>query len=197
MREWCGVAQQCNVVIFTPSLHYCNTYAALLSHTHSHTHLLHHHYPTIIINPFLTFNIILNITDDDLLNDETFGGGGVPDAPPGMGAPPGLSLSSTSSSSGPDQNLPSFFMKNSGVTILDELVGLSMNDGLENGNGSGNGGGALEEDIDYSGMEGFNTDEGDDYAVDEKLPDFFSTSSKMYDEDVANMKIGALRVVLS
>jgi hypothetical protein len=112
-----------------------------------------------------------------------------------MGAPPGLSLSSTSS--GPDQNLPSFFMKNSGVTILDELVGLSMNDGLENGNGSGNGGGALEEDIDYSGMEGFNTDEGDDYAVDEKLPDFFSTSSKMYDEDVANMKIGALRVVLS
>lgn len=120
------------------------------------------------------------VTDSDTFNDETFGSVS-PSGPPGLDAP--------------DSNLPSFFSKNSGVTILDELAGLSMSlgGGDELKKGSGNGGGSLEEDdVDYGNMEGtFNTeDDGDDYVANEKLPDFFSAESKMYDDNILGMKIG-------
>lgn len=102
--------------------------------------------------------------ESDKYNDETFG-----DA---FDGPPGLVKS--------DQNLPSFFQSNTGVTLLDELAGMSLTES------------ALEEDdLSLSQLqETFNTDEADDYLVDEKLPDFFSKESKMYDEEILEMNIG-------
>lgn len=100
------------------------------------------------------------------------------DAPPGMGGPPGLPS--------PDPHLPSFFSKNSGVTILDELAGLSITGGELGKDSEG-----FEDNIDYGNMATtFDTEEGDDYAVDEKLPDFFSSESKLYGDQMSGMKIG-------
>ena len=75
--------------------------------------------------------------------------------------------------------MPSFFAANSGVTILDELAGMSLTEK------------ELEKDDmdDMMNVEAFNTDEGDDFTMDEKLPDFFS-NEKLYDDVVTDMRIG-------